>query len=231
MENIHYFHRPTISESLGNAWYTMKKYFLWLFLAVIISGIFQGPPNYSFEFDKGIVAVPLVVFLVILGIVVFLFIKPVFSFGSSMMFVEAVRDQKPNLRWLVSGFQKNYLNIVLAHLLQVAIIGIGFVALIIPGIVLACRLSFVPYLVMDKELDPIQAVEESWRMTRGFGWTIFGLAILSFFIAIVGLLCLFVGIFPAIIVIRASFASLYQAILTEKNMGATESVVEEVVTQ
>jgi uncharacterized membrane protein len=100
------------------------------------------------------------------------------------------------------------------------IIGIGIFALIIPGIVLACRLAFVSYLVMDKGLDPIQAVEESWRMTRGYGWTIFGLGFLSIFIAIAGLLCLIVGIFPAIIVISASFASLYQAILTEKEIAS-----------
>ena len=231
MENINYFHRPTISESIGNAWYTMKKYFLWLFLAVIISGIFQGPAQYKFDADSGFVMAPWIIFAAIVGIVIFLFVRPVFSFGADMMFVEAVRDKKPNLRWLISGFQKNYLNIVLAHLLSVAIVGIGIVALIIPGIILACRLAFVSYLVMDKGLDPIQAVEESWRMTRGYGWTIFGLAILSFFIAIVGLLCLIVGIFPAIIVISASFASLYQAILTEKNIGTKESTIEEVAPQ
>jgi uncharacterized membrane protein len=162
--NIKYFHRPTISESLGNAWYTMKKYFLWLFLAIIISGIFQGYARYNFDTDSGFVMAPWIIFAVI--------------------------------------------------------IGIGIFALIIPGIVLACRLAFVSYLVMDKGLDPIQAVEESWRMTRGYGWTIFGLGFLSIFIAIAGLLCLIVGIFPAIIVISASFASLYQAILTEKEIAS-----------
>ena len=45
---------------------------------------------------------------------------------------------------------------------------------------------------MDKDLDPITAVEESWRMTRGYGWTIFWMAFLSFFIFIAGLCVLFV---------------------------------------
>jgi len=70
---------------------------------------------------------------------------------------------------------------------------------------------------MDKQMDPIRAIEESWRLTRGYGWTIFGLGIVSFFIGILGLAMLIVGIFPAIVLINAAFASLYQAVLTVKN--------------
>ncbi|HPR30533.1 MAG TPA: hypothetical protein PLK12_00495 [Prolixibacteraceae bacterium] len=218
METLQYFHRPTISESIGNGWYVMKKYFLWLFLAVIISGIFHGGPfQQNYEGGQSFPVLGLwIIVLILIGITVFLLVKPVFSFGAAMMFVQGVRDQKPELRYLVSGFKENYLNIVLAHLLRVAIVGIGLVALVIPGIIFACRLAFVPYLVMDKGLDPVQSVEESWRLTRGYGWTLFGLGLASIFIFIGGLICLVVGVFPAMILINASFASMYQAILTEK---------------
>jgi uncharacterized membrane protein len=74
---------------------------------------------------------------------------------------------------------------------------------------------------MDKELDPIRALEESWRMTSGHGWTIFGLGLMAIPIFILGLICLFVGVFPAIIWIKSSFASLYQAILTKREQNET----------
>lgn len=235
MEHIKYFHQPTISESLGNGWYTLKHYFLWLFVAVIIDGLFNGPIKYTFSnssdngnnwdflengFSSGAGVLAgltiLVLFGILLALAITFLVRPVIAYGANMMFIQGVRNQKPDIRWLFRGFQNNYFNIVLANLLTFGIVAMGFVALIIPGIILSCRLAFVSYLVMDKELDPIRAVEESWRLTKGYGWTIFGLAFVSIFIFILGLLCLFVGVFPAIIWIKASFASFYQAVLTEK---------------
>jgi uncharacterized membrane protein len=118
----------------------------------------------------------------------------------------------------------NYLHIVLANLLVFALVVIGFFALIIPGIIIACRLVFVSYIVMDKKLDPIEAVELSWKLTKGHGWRIFFMAIISFFIGLFGFLMLIVGIFPAIIWICSSFASLYESVLREKEAPAEVTV-------
>lgn len=237
MEEIKYFHQPNISESLGNGWYVMKKYFLWLFIAIIISGIASGPTklifgnndndmgefnfnNFSLQFEPHLII--LAVIAILFGLAFVLLVQPVIKYGAKMMFVKAARDQEPKLSLLFKGFQHNYFNIILANLLKIAIVGIGFAALIIPGIILACRLVFVPYLVMDKELDPIRSVEESWRMTSGYGWTIFGLGLMAIPIFILGLICLLIGVFPAIIWIKAYFASMYQAILTEQEQTSIE---------
>jgi len=246
MERIKYFHQPTISESLGNGWYTMKRYFLWLFVAVFICGIFNGPFKYTFNnnsnngnnwnlwengFSNGFGVLAGLTILVLIGILVALaitfLVRPIITYGANMMFIQAVRDQEPDIKWLFRGFQSNYVNIVLANLLTFAIVAMGFVALIIPGLILACRLTFVSYLVMDKELDPIHAIEESWRMTKGYGWTIFGMGIVSIFIFILGLICLIVGVFPALIWISASFASMYQAVLTNREPAAEGEFVYE----
>jgi hypothetical protein len=69
---------------------------------------------------------------------------------------------------------------------------------------------------MDKKLDPIEAVELSWRLTRGHVWQIFFMGFVSFFIIVFGLLMLIVGIFPAIMWVSSSFATLYQSVLNEK---------------
>jgi uncharacterized membrane protein len=127
-----------------------------------------------------------------------------------------MRNEKIDIKEMFSGFTSNYLNIILANLLTFAIVGLGFVFLIVPGIILACRLAFVPYLVMDKKLEPVAAVEKSWSMTRGHGWTIFGMGLLAILIVIAGLLCLIVGIFFALIWINTAFASIYYAIDIEE---------------
>jgi len=143
------------------------------------------------------------------------------------MFLQGVRRKEPDFDNLISGFRKNYLNIVLASLLTSALIIIGLICILIPGIIIACRLVFTPYLVMDRGLDPIKAVEESWRLTRGHGWTIFSMGFVSFFIIIAGFICLFFGAFISLMWIKSSFATLYHSVLIEK--GMIEPVVEEVV--
>ena len=83
---------------------------------------------------------------------------------------------------------------------------------------------------MDKKLDPIEAVEMSWKITKGHGWTIFFMGFVSIFIVIFGLILLIIGIFPAIIWVWSSFATLYQSILKEKEKSA-ELVTEPVAGQ
>lgn len=215
--------KPTSSGSFSHGWDVMKFYFLHLFLVIMAVGVACFPMGIGEHIDEHSAAGVLLGFI---GTAFFFLILPVINWGANLIFLQAVRDEKPQLELLIAGFKTNYLKIVLANLLAVSLIMLGIVALIIPGIIIACRLAFVSYLVMDKNLDPIEAVEESWRMTRGHGWTIFGMAVLSIFIAIGGLIALIVGIFFAIIWINASFATLYQSVLNEKET-AVQPVVEE----
>lgn len=227
---------PSVNNSLSNGWNVMKKNFLILLLVVIVVGLIAGPTQ-SFRWnmnpahhwnwdhmgwqmhDMGWLALGMIgIVLGLLALAWGLLIVPVFKYGGKMMFLQAVREIRPDFNLLVKGFKQNYLGIVLAHLLTIALMMLGFIMLVIPGIIVACRLVFVGFLVMDKGLDPISAVEESWRMTRGYGWTILGLAIMSFFILIAGLCLLVVGVLPAASWVGSSFATLYNDVLAERSV-------------
>jgi NhaP-type Na+/H+ or K+/H+ antiporter len=67
-------------------------------------------------------------------------------------------------------------------------------------------------------------VELSWKLTRGHGWTIFLMGFVAFFVYIFGLTLIFVGVFPASIWVKSSFASLYQSVLDEKEKPLEEAV-------
>lgn len=205
--------KPTWNASFSFGWDKMKSHFLTLFLIVLVIVVLDIPLELLDEnkLDKSALSI----FLQILGMAYWLLFVPIIAYSADLLFIQAIRSQPLELKNIIIGFN-NYLNIVLTNLLVTALIGIALVALIIPGIIVACRLAFVSYLVMDKGLDPISAVEESWRMTKGYTWKVFSLGLTSVFIFIFGLLLVIVGIFPAIIWIKASFASLYQAILNEK---------------
>ena len=231
--------KPSFGGSFSHGWKTMFNYFLILLLVVIIMSLVMMPMklgnlNFGSDFNfqdfdsdfpfQNLFHTPeFAVFGVmafILGIFAFaymLLVVPVFKFGSKLMFVHAARNIRPEFETLIRGFKENYLHIILASLLRTALFMLGFIFLMVPGIIVACRLTFVPYLVMDKKLDPIVAVEESWKLTKGYGWTIFFMAIASFFIGIFGFIMLFVGIIPASMWINSSFASLYEAVSIKKN--------------
>lgn len=205
--------RSTFSESFSYGWETMKTDFLRLFLVILVCGIVYIPMS-AIDADKQFQTAGGIL-LHIFGIAYFFLVRPVFSYSADLLFLQSVRRETIDVKNVIRAFD-NYLNVILAHLLSMALIGLAFVALVIPGIIVACRLAFVPYLVMDKKLEAVAAVEESWRLTRGHGWTIFGMGITSFFIVLGGLILVFVGIFPALVWVNAAFASLYQAALNEK---------------
>lgn len=216
---------PTFSRSFNYGWENMKRDWLRLLLVVLVCGVSLVPLGLMDDMENS--GSPGAIVLSILGVAYFFMLYPVIDYSARLMFLQSVRLEQIDFKTFVKGFDK-YLNIILANLLVVSLIGIAFVALVVPGIIVACRLTFVPYLVMDKDLDPVDAVEESWRMTRGYGWTIFGMAVVSFFIFIAGAICFAVGIFPAIIWVKSSFAALYQAVLNKKenNGFVSETAVQ-----
>jgi uncharacterized membrane protein len=214
----------TISGSYKYGWQQMWKYFLYLFLVGVIVA-FAGAPV-SMIHDSEVVKTPGLMYLQIIVAAYWLLLMPVINFGADLMYLRGIRNEKINISEMFDGFKKNYLNIVLAHLLIFAIIGLGFVFLIVPGIILACRLAFVPYLVMDKNLEPVAAVEKSWEMTRGYGWKIFGMGMLAIPVFILGLICLFVGVIFALIWISAAFAAMYHAVDLEEQKQLNGDVSE-----
>ncbi|MHC1732709.1 MAG: hypothetical protein AB9888_11880 [Bacteroidales bacterium] len=237
-----YRYVPSFSGAYGTGWKAMTDNFLRLLLVVLVLAVISSPmfgPQAKYEFGPGdfgnfpfdmhdffkFGAFGLAAaFLGLIALLYFFLLRPVFKYGAKMMFVQAARQITPEFDMLISGFRKNYLNIVLANLLLTALIGIGFVFLFIPGIILACRLAFTPYLVMDKGLDPIRAAEESWRLTRGHGWTIFLMGLVAFFIYIAGFICFFIGVLVSDMWVKSSYATLYHSVLIEKGLWQVETV-------
>ena len=199
----------SFGTSFNFGWKQMWKYFLYLFLVSIIIAVLQIPIGVADSIKHDIT--PGVIVLQVFAFFYWLLLFPIFSYGADLLYLRAIRDEEIDLKEMFIGF-KNYVNIILAHLLATAIIGLGFIFFIIPGIIFACRLVFVPYIVMDRNLDAVKAVEKSWKMTAGHGWKIFGMGVVSFFIILVGFIMLFVGLIPAAMWVSSAFASLYHSI-------------------
>ncbi len=210
---------PRVGSSYSNGWGQLKKCFLELLLIMVI-GIVIGVPLGLFRVDAdtaGAGAAILSIFGFAYGLLI---VNPV-DYGVSFVNLRAARGKKLEIKNMFEAFN-NYLNVVLANLLVGAIIVIGLMLLIIPGIVFACKLAFVPYLVVDRKMEAIEAVKESWRMTGGHAWKVFFIGVLAVVLAIAGLICFGIGIIFAVMWIRLAFASLYHAVTTSG--GAPEQL-------
>jgi len=237
-----YRYVPSFSGSYGTGWKAMTDNFLRLLLVIFVLAVISSPMtgfNAKHNFNPGdfrhmpfdmedffrFGALGLAsAFMGLIAMLYYFLLRPVFKYGAKMMFVQAARQITPDFNMLINGFRKNYLNIVLANLLVTALVGIGLVCLIVPGIIIGCRLAFTAYLVMDRDLDPIKAAEESWKLTRGHGWTIFLMGFIGFFIYIAGFICFFIGVLVSDMWIKSAYATLYHSVLIEKGLYEVETV-------
>jgi len=213
MESLHEL-KSTAGSAYSLGWRQMFKYFLYAFLVIVFLGVVQSPVGWAMEIHD--IHFPVMFsFFNIFTLAFFIFLAAPLKYGAYKVFLNIIRGGEIDMKELFYGF-KDYINIVLANLLLTAIIGIGIVFLIVPGIIFACRLAFVPYLVVDKKMEAVKAVEESWRMTRGHGWTIFLMALMVIPIFIAGLAALGVGVIFSIIWANLAFAAIYVIVNAKK---------------
>ncbi|MCK5708913.1 MAG: hypothetical protein KAI07_00110 [Deltaproteobacteria bacterium] len=99
---------------------------------------------------------------------------------------------------------------LLGYILYGLAIFIGLILLIVPGVYLAIKYQFVPYLIVDKGMDPIEAFKESGKMTAGSKWNLFLFLILQVIIVILGFLAFIVGIFVALPIVMVAEAYVYK---------------------
>lgn len=210
---------PTAGASYSKGWDVMWKTFIELLVVSIVyavisipAGIFKWQDdNFHWYF------VPIIGFAMMYGV----FLLGPIGYSVKWVFLKAVRKEKINIKDMFSVFERNYWNAVLANLLVGVIVGFGIIMLIVPGIFFACRLAFVPYLVIDQKMDVMDALKTSWDITRGHGWSIFFIGLLAIPIVIAGLIMLFFGVFISIIWITTAFAVIYHAVCLQKTQYVT----------
>jgi len=199
---------PGVSSSYGHGWRQLWKYFLELFLIGLIGFLIGLPTGMGGWFKDVVVASTI---LGVFGLAYGILINGPIDYGVAFAYLKASRGDKLEIKDVFEAF-KNYWNAVLASLLVFVIIVLGLIIFIIPGIIFACKLVFTPYLVVDRKMEVIEAIKESWRMTGGHAWTVFFIGLLAIPIGIAGLICFGVGVIISIMWISLTLASLYHAV-------------------
>ncbi len=221
--NNAYVSDTSTGDNYSKGWNLIFTTFIELLVVTLVYAVIQIPTNAFQLRPDGFewYLVPVVMLAIGYGI----FIAGPIGYSVNWVFLKAVRREKIEIKDMFAVFERNYWNAVIAGLVTTIIIVIGFFMLIVPGIIFACRLAFVPFLVIDQKMEAMEALKASWAMTKGHGWTVFFMGLLAILIVIAGLLVLIFGVLISAMWISAAFAILYHSVYLKQGIPATNGTV------
>ena len=227
METTHH-QEPKQQISVGNCyglgWDIIFKTFIELLVITIVAAVIGIPSGAGFQIKVDEFH-PLLIVAGMFAMAYGVFLSGPIGYSIDWVFLKVVRKEKIEIKDMFSVFERNYWNAVLAGIITMVIIIVGLIMLIVPGIIFACRLAFVPYLVIDRKMEAMEALKVSWDMTRGHGWKVFLIALLGILIVIAGLLVLIVGVLISIMWISTAYAVLYHQVSSEYTNWPEEVVL------
>ncbi len=135
-----------------------------------------------------------------------------------------IGGRKPDLGMMFSGFDR-FGDAFLASLVAGILIALGFVALIVPGVILALMWLFTNAVLGETSLGFWEAMRESSRLTEGYRWRLFLLCLACFLVMMLGVICLCVGVFVAAAVNFTALGLAYRFLQAKKGGGVQPAPV------
>jgi len=136
-----------------------------------------------------------------------------FFFGFLRMMIRIGLNQKPKLGDFFSGIVR-FFQIIVGILFYLALICIGAVLFIIPGIIFALRGQYFFLLLFERKIGPLEALKQSFAVTKSAAWGLFLLWISLLIINGLGVLALGFGLLITIPITVITLSKVY-AQLTE----------------
>jgi predicted Ser/Thr protein kinase len=130
--------------------------------------------------------------------------------GLYMFFLKRIRGQATTVDTAFCGFSNRFLHLFLGSFVSLALIVLGFICCILPGIYLGVAWTFTLPLIIDKGLDFWSAMELSRKTVTRHWWKFFGFVILLLLLRLAGLLVFLIGFFIAVPIFKASLMYAYE---------------------
>ena len=115
--------------------------------------------------------------------------------GMSIYFLNIFYDKPASIENLIEGF-KPLLKVLLLYFLISTVTLIGFMLLVIPGVIISLGLSMSYYIFIEEpELTIEEILKKSWKLTEGYKMELFILQLRFIPWYVLGILSFFVGVF------------------------------------
>ena len=195
----------------GNIWNL-----IWPYLCIIvISGIssrFSGGVTYdvnTMQYVNNTSTTGTIISIIINLIVV------VLSVGYLKYVLDFIRTGELNINKTIDTIKEKWLKILITSIISGIIIAIGYLLLIVPGIILALSFSMMSFILIDSDLSGMDVLKKSKEMKNGYkmDYFIFNLSFVGWFILGIFTCCiLYIWVLPYYFVATA----LYYEKLKEK---------------
>ncbi len=140
--------------------------------------------------------------------------------GLYWYYLKRIRGHPAQLNDAFAGFQLAFLQLFLGLLVSGLLVGLGFLACVLPGIYLAVAWHLTLPIIIDQRLDFWAAMEVSRKVLTRHWWSVFLLALVALMINLAGvLLCCVGGL------VTAPLTMLAWMFLYEDLFGPTKSEV------
>ncbi len=197
-------------------WETFKKR-PWFFIGVfLVVGILSSGGRFQMG-DKVEYTAATIALLIVVGIAMGI-ISVLAKMGGIQLTLKA-QDNAESVAFKDLWAPHPFWKYVGSSILVGVIVVVGFILLIVPGIIWALRYLFVPYLVVERKLRPFEALKESARITYGHKWQLLGMLCLIALINILGALCLVVGLLVSVPVSALAVAHAYRTLSASAQAG------------
>ncbi len=198
-----------ISDAVQFGWDITKSNIGFFIGLLIVAGLIQYVPDIVatiIEADAPVLSISIQIASFVLSVII--------GMGLIKICLRFCDGEKGEFSDLFSCYPL-FFKYLVGSILYGLIVAVGLILLIIPGIIWAIKFQFFDYLIVDKGLGPIDALEKSSKITRGVKWDLFLFAILLGIINLMGFLCLLVGLFVTIPITMVAMAFVYRELLPE----------------
>lgn len=128
----------------------------------------------------------------------------------AVAFFLAAHDDPDGVAYAALWHPSSYWKFFATSLLTSLAVGLGLVLLIVPGLIAMVLFLFAGFLVVDRDMGPLEALQTSMAMTKGNCWPLFGFVVLTMLILALGVLALGLGLIVAVPIVGLATAYAYR---------------------
>lgn len=99
----------------------------------------------------------------------------VISIAVIVVYLAGINNKKVSVSEALNGISKYIVNYVIAAIIVGAAAIASLLLFIVPAFFVIPRLVFAPYLVIDKDMSGVDAVQASWNMSKGHIGKVYGI--------------------------------------------------------
>jgi uncharacterized membrane protein len=173
--------------------------------------------NIAFSFateqvgEKSIGAVVITLFSIAVSIVV--------QLGLYRMWLDMVRGKEARIEQMFTEYQAAF-RYIGATIIYMVIVAIGFILLIVPGVIFAIKYGYYGYAIVDRNLGVRDSLKLSAKITEGAKWQILGLWVLMVCLIIISIIPLGLGLIVTVPMAMVLSAIVYNTLLVHSEQAS-----------